>query len=142
MWTWFSERKPAAEAAADKHEDNEIEVEVERDLTCSELVETAASMPWEDWATFILMSRNHNIDFMTKESVQALFAQYKQCAVKDIAPEPCSPRQLAEFLYLLTPPRWILFQQFTASTNINAMSFTNMLVAFFMFEATATNRPQ
>lgn len=136
MWGWFSERKPAVEEIpAPPLSDDVITC---HDLTISELVDLAAHMPWEDWTTFIVLTRNHNIDYMTKESVTALFEQYRQCRTNEIPPEPCSPRQLAEFLYLLPPPRWFLFQQFAASTNINSMSFTNLMVAFFMFENTVT----
>lgn len=143
MWGWFAEKKASneqdAKATTDTH-DVDADFEPARNMTCTDLVQLAATTPWEEWATFILMTRNHNIDYMTNEDVILLFEQYKQCRAKDVAAEPCSPRQLAEFIYLLPPPRWLLFQQFAATVNINSMSFTNLIVAFLMFENMHTTK--
>ncbi len=126
MWYWFSKR----------NEEEVVEIQSEADetpLTCSELVDFAATTAWDDWAVFLTMARNHKIDEMQQASVIELFDQYKagNCSTPTAT---CTPRQLAEFIYLLTPERWETFKQFTTTLDINSLTFTDLLLKFHTFE--------
>lgn len=141
MWSWLGVSRAAqAPTTQTVEEQSTDDIAITHDLTCAELVDVVKSMSTVEYAQFLTLARNHNIDYMGKHDVEELFQRYKAAAPvlpADVAPEPCSPRQLAEFLYLLTPPRWELFKSFSSFYNINSMSFTNLITAFFTFEAAA-----
>lgn len=123
MWYWFSKRGDI----------QEIPGPGESMISCSDVVELASSLEWDDWATFLTMSRNHKIDDMSKETVETLLNSYKANNVT-ASVEMCTPRQLSEFIYLLTPERWETFKRFTSSADINTLSFADLLIKFHTFE--------
>jgi hypothetical protein len=142
MWSWFGVNRAAAEATAQPTTEETDDIVIAHDLTCAELVDTVKSMSSAEFAHFLVLARNHNIDYMSKHDVEELFARYTEAASRQtlpagVAPEPCSPRQLAEFLYLLTPPRWELFKTFASFYNINTLPFTTLITTFLNFEAAA-----
>lgn len=105
-------------------------------FSCTDLMEVACELAWDDWATFLIMARNHNIDTMSRKSVRALFADYKNTQT-DVVPvtDACSPRQLTEFLYLLAPDRWATFKEFSKTVDLNAISFGDLLLQFHLYES-------
>lgn len=144
MWGWLTGGTPAAVS---------IPAINSEPLTCAALLQFATSTLNDDadWATFITMTREYNLDTMCYSDVVQRFKLYQQHLNQqpleqdaDIVsvpvstplppPDPCSPRALAEFMYLMTPDRWTRFQQFAATTDINALSFHALLTQFFEFE--------
>jgi hypothetical protein len=126
MWlsTWFATPAPSADVPSQSSSR----------FSCSDLLAMASELAWDEWATFLTMARNHNIDTMTTKSVRSLFAEYR--TQSDIVPvcDACSPRQLAEFLYLLSPERWLMFKDFASTVDVNALTFGDLLVQFHTFE--------
>lgn len=132
MWYFFSKRGEVEEIPS------ELDT-VDTKLTCSDVVQLASVLSWEEWAVFLTMARNHKIDAMTKPQVESLFKEYKR-GERSVPVDTCTPRQLTEFLYLLTPERWQTFNQFMSSVDVNALSFTDLLLQFHTFEY-ETTRP-
>lgn len=123
MWYFFGKRG----------EEEEIPSELGQPLSCTDVIELASDLDWSDWAIFLTMARNHKIDGMTKSSVEALFRRYKE-ATTEMRVDACTPRQLTEFLYLLTPERWVVFKQFVTTVDINTLSFPDLLLQYHRFE--------
>lgn len=126
MWSWFS-RSDASDVVPK--------------LTCADVMELAGTMAWDEWTTFLVLSRDHDINSMSRAAVLDLLDQMKRGAV-DLHPDACTPRQLTEFLYLLTPARWQVFSQFAATVSLNELPFSAMLVQFLAFEAEQAARVQ
>lgn len=134
MWYFFSKRGEVEEIPS------ELDT-TEKKLTCTDVIELASTLSWEEWAVFLTMARNHNMDAMTRTRVESLFSEYKH-GESSTPVDVCTPRQLTEFLYLLTPERWQVFQQFIATVDVNTLSFTDLLIQYQTFEFETTKKTQ
>jgi hypothetical protein len=107
-------------------------------LTCADVVQLANGLDWGQWVIFLEMARTHDIDQMSRAEVEQLFNLYRQQQVSghDAIPagDPCTPRQLVEFIYMLSPPRWALFQEFLPTVDLKGITFHDILTKFCEYE--------
>lgn len=125
MWYWFTRKGEVEEVKSESGD---------TPLTCSALIDFASTLTANDWAPFLTMTRDHDINTLKQDEVKDLFARYKEDGGVSSDPDVCTPRQLAEFIYLLTPERWDTFLAFSRTVDINSLSFSNLLFNFLNFE--------
>lgn len=82
MWYWFTRKGEVEEVKSESGD---------TPLTCSALIDFASTLTANDWAPFLTMTRDHDINTLKQDEVKDLFARYKEDGGVSSDPDVCTP---------------------------------------------------
>jgi len=141
MWRWFTGGASSSLIVGPNAEETKSSM-----FTCTDAVELVTKCTDAPQMELLLhVTRAHAVERMSRDVVLDLVQHYKNGTIA-LRPEPCTPRQLIELLYLYKSMQcphtqnslFACFLKFASTVELNKLSFIEIMTNFMLFEQQAS----